>query len=326
MHAHLHIEALGELEALALLHFRWLRAVHAVAFMQGGEKPPALKIGPALERWAESGGSGAEILDRTAAVATLQRLARDQERQAADLLAQAGGGGQPAHESYAALMTQAEVFATELRRLQASLHQELAKIDPLTGVHNRQGMLRDLSREWTRAMRTDEPCAVGVLDLDHFKRINDTYGHIAGDKVLCATARFLRRRLRPYDLLYRFGGEEFLLCLPNADIEQALQVLERIRRLMARLPVRVDHTQTLGLTCSIGLALMRPRERPMETVARADQAMYAAKAAGRNRVCVHPDDAPSEEDDASPTDCVTAGATEDGGVYFGFRASGDARR
>ncbi len=282
-------EALRQLDGLAADVFRWLRAVHAATWVGGAAAGiPPLSVPAALEHWCEAAGSETEVAARRAAVAELRRRTRTLQALAADLL---DYGGAPPPGAYDRLLAETGALAAAVRRLDAALRQEAAETDPLTGIHNRQGMLRDLTREWTRAARTNSPCAVAVLDLDHFKRINDTYGHVAGDKVLCAAAHFLRRRLRPYDLLYRFGGEEFLLCLPNADSAQARHVLERIRRLMARLPVRVDHTRALAMTCSIGIALMRRDESPAETVARADWAMYAAKAGGRNQVRIDPADA-----------------------------------
>jgi diguanylate cyclase len=163
----------------------------------------------------------------------------------------------------------------------------MAETDPLTDVHNRLGMMRDLDREWQRSIRTGQPCCVALIDLDHFKCINDTHGHLAGDKVLSIAGRFFMRRLRPYDRVYRYGGEEFLFVLPNTDLAMAERVLNRLRSLMARVPVRLMDGCVLRVTASIGITEMSsPDDSPTVVLARADRAVYAAKNAGRNRVCV----------------------------------------
>jgi diguanylate cyclase (GGDEF)-like protein len=158
--------------------------------------------------------------------------------------------------------------------------------DALTQVHNRRSILERLEAEVQRNLRSGTPLAVALLDLDHFKRVNDTWGHPTGDRVLRETARVLRDTVRESDLLGRYGGEEFLLLLPDTTLETARPLLERCRRALAQIEIRADNGETFAVSASFGLTCSLPG-RPVDASAltrRADEALYNAKAAGRNRV------------------------------------------
>lgn len=159
--------------------------------------------------------------------------------------------------------------------------------DALTGLANRRAAAERLDIERGRALRRDEPLSVLMLDIDHFKRVNDQWGHANGDRVLVAVAGVLRDELRGIDLPVRHGGEEFLAILPGTGAPQALEVAGRIRERIARLRVPLPAT-TLGITASFGVATLLPGEGVANLVARADAALYAAKATGRDR-CVAAD-------------------------------------
>jgi diguanylate cyclase (GGDEF)-like protein len=166
--------------------------------------------------------------------------------------------------------------------------------DALTGLSNRRAASERLDAERRRAGRRGEPLSVLLLDLDHFKRVNDCWGHAAGDRVLVAVAQVLREELRGIDLAVRHGGEEFLAVLPGTGTRQALDVAARLRARIAREPVTLPPDVILGVTASIGVATLLPGESVASLVARADAALYAAKAAGRD-CCVAAeggDDAP----------------------------------
>jgi diguanylate cyclase (GGDEF)-like protein len=149
---------------------------------------------------------------------------------------------------------------------------ELARVDGLTGVANRRVWDEELARGMERARRTGQRCSVGLLDLDHFKRYNDTHGHQRGDALLRDTARALGARLRSGDLLARYGGEEFAVLLHGCDLRSALKMFERLQGVPPE-----------GQTFSAGVADSDGREEGSRVVARADEALYRAKAAGRNR-------------------------------------------
>ena len=170
--------------------------------------------------------------------------------------------------------------------------REQATTDTLTGVANRRMIVEALDRELERSLRVGAPCAVVFVDLDHFKRVNDTHGHAAGDAVLRATASTMRSTLRPYDLIGRYGGEEFVVVLPGCDAAGAQAAAERLRASIAAAAVSVGKV-TLRVTCSLGIAVAGPgsaRDRD-GLLAAADAALYEAKKAGRNRaVMARPDE------------------------------------
>lgn len=162
----------------------------------------------------------------------------------------------------------------------------LAKHDELTGLANRRHMLERMEAERLRSHRTGRPLLLALLDLDHFKNVNDTHGHAAGDQVLQAFVGGVQAMVRGTDVLARWGGEEFVLMLPETDAAGAEELLEHLRHAVQALEVPVDG-QTLRITVSIGLAAGRPGETVAQTLDRADQAVYQAKAWGRNRVVCH---------------------------------------
>ena len=157
----------------------------------------------------------------------------------------------------------------------------LARTDPLTGLANRRALGEALQREVGRARRDGRPLAAVALDLDHFKRVNDSYGHATGDRLLVAVGGALLSSVRPYDLAARTGGEELLVLLPGANLVTAAEVAERFRTRIAGLVVDgLPET----VTASAGVAVLEGDEREEGFLARADQALYEAKRLGRNRV------------------------------------------
>jgi len=168
----------------------------------------------------------------------------------------------------------------------------LATTDPLTSLPNHRTVMNRLEEEISRCQRTQESCAVLFIDLDHFKQINDTWGHRAGDAVLCETARKLRQALRLEDFVGRYGGEEFALVLTEAALPEARRIADRLQHLLADEPFHweaEDSSQaaSISITGSIGIAVFREHGQTCETlIEAADNAMYHAKRSGRNRVCV----------------------------------------
>lgn len=164
--------------------------------------------------------------------------------------------------------------------------ERLAAVDPLTEAYNRRFGLGRLREEFSRAVRAENPLGVLMLDLDHFKAVNDTYGHLVGDRVLRAVAGACRRVIREGDVLVRYGGEEFLVLLPGAGTEDLAQVGERLRRAVAETWV-VDGEQRIHVTVSLGGATYRDAaDSPEALVAMSDAALYEAKESGRDRLVV----------------------------------------
>ncbi|RME88031.1 MAG: diguanylate cyclase [Anaerolineae bacterium] len=173
--------------------------------------------------------------------------------------------------------------------------QAQALTDPLTGLYNRRGLMELGRLELARARRRNKPLSGIMLDIDHFKRVNDTYGHLVGDQVLQALARRCENITREFDLVGRYGGEEFLILLPEADWRAGKNIAERLRATVANvaIPTRAG---PLRVTVSLGVSQVRSGEETLEgVIERADQALYRAKEMGRNRVVVFEEMASLEE-------------------------------
>lgn len=169
--------------------------------------------------------------------------------------------------------------------LMAQLEQQ-ALTDPLTGLPNRRAFDLEAARVMAHAKREGWPVTVGIADIDWFKKVNDQYGHAAGDTVLRSVAQATQTLVRGGDLFGRIGGEEFGLLMPRATASQALAIVERIRVLLAENPIVLPSEESIGITISIGLAQLDPTTSFETALAQADAALYQAKLTGRNRVVV----------------------------------------
>lgn len=180
----------------------------------------------------------------------------------------------------------------ELRRTNTEVNitnrmlKTMALEDQLTELPNRRAGLEALDKAWSKATRDEEPLLVMIMDIDHFKNVNDTYGHDAGDEVLRETAKAMKGAIRDYDEICRFGGEEFLVVCPGAGVDVAVQVGDRIRRAVENNHVDTPDFQG-SITISIGAAVREEQTpSPKDLIKLADEALYAAKEAGRNKVCI----------------------------------------
>jgi diguanylate cyclase (GGDEF)-like protein len=162
--------------------------------------------------------------------------------------------------------------------------REGARVDHLTGVLNRRAIEERLEAAWEQHRRTGCGLAIAMMDLDHFKRINDLQGHEAGDRALALAGETLREQLRPYDSVGRWGGEEFLLIWLGPSAEGVQRSCERLREVLA---LRAQEQLKMPLTASFGVAVLRASDvAEVELVRRADAALYQAKREGRDRVCL----------------------------------------
>ena len=174
---------------------------------------------------------------------------------------------------------------TERLRDSVQTSIELAITDALTGLHNRRYMETHMSGLVEQALSRGHPLAVLVLDIDHFKSINDAHGHDAGDEVLREFALRVRKSIRGIDLACRYGGEEFVVFMPETDLAAATAVAERLRRRIASEPFPIrERAQGIDVTISIGIAALGADDDAASVIKRADQALYRAKHNGRNRV------------------------------------------
>lgn len=189
------------------------------------------------------------------------------------------------HDDMSDMRRRVQQAEVEVERLMTELTQasEMVRVDPLTGALNRKGMEEAMQREVARTRRQDAPLAIALLDIDNFKQINDSLGHRAGDLALQHLANVTRETIRPQDTLVRYGGEEFIIILPDTTMEAAVKAMERVQRELTRRYFLSDNNKLL-ITFSAGVSVLNSTEEPSETIRRADQAMYLAKRAGKNRV------------------------------------------
>jgi diguanylate cyclase (GGDEF)-like protein len=214
----------------------------------------------------------------------LGAIQRDMHDAARDALHLAQGGHRPTQTVYDRCIDLSLRLNTKLRHLQLEIIGELLSSDPLTGCFSRRGMISRLQSEQERSLRIQRPCCLCLMDFDHFKQVNDQCGHQAGDAVLRQGTRFAQNILRKYDSIFRYGGEEFLICLPSTPLDGALQVIERIRSGLEALPIATLEGKALRVTASFGLVEMHARKPVEDSIAVADEALLLAKQNGRNRI------------------------------------------
>jgi two-component system, cell cycle response regulator len=176
----------------------------------------------------------------------------------------------------------------------------LASEDELTRLLNRRAFFTLMTRELARCRRYSYPLGVVMVDVDHFKAVNDRYGHASGDAVLAHVSAMLRQTVRTTDLAARWGGEEFVVALTSTPLQGALVVAERLRQVLSSTPVRTSGGQELTVTASLGVSSLQPGDTVESVVDRADRAMYRAKHQGRNRVVAAPQTEEEETEHAGP--------------------------
>ncbi|HSV29793.1 MAG TPA: diguanylate cyclase [Candidatus Omnitrophota bacterium] len=266
-------------------HVDWLqRWYSAIINKNGADVPDPGASCCGFDRWCrDAAGPFAEF----GGFAELKAQHDEVHARAAEITARSDAGTTVTTSDYESLMHLLIAFGTAAQALEREAWKVLATVDPLTGLSNRQSMRDQMMRERDRTIRMKQPCCVALVDVDHFKKINDAFGHPQGDRVLRAIAELLRETMRPYDMIYRYGGEEFLLCLPGADLVVGAQVAERLRREIAALDIRTAKGERIPVTATIGLSAMCAELGVEDTVEQADKALYDGKRGGRNRVMVY---------------------------------------
>jgi diguanylate cyclase (GGDEF)-like protein len=227
-------------------------------------------------------GSAPDKLRGHPGFVALETEHRNMHQLAANLLRTAASGAAISSLDFDSFANALERLRLQLRTLKRELEDALYNLDSLTGANSRIGMLTKLREQQELVKRRVQPCCIAMMDMDHFKAVNDRYGHMAGDRVLATSARSVLEHLRPYDKLFRYGGEEFLICLQNTDATTGHEIAERLRQSLAATAIEHDGKATLHVTASFGLASLEPDISVEQSIERADKAMYAAKNAGRN--------------------------------------------
>ncbi len=225
---------------------------------------------------------GQRLLHDHPSFAAIEGEHRRMHQSAARLLLASAEGNPIGVQNYELLTSAVKLLRLEATSLKRELEDMLSHIDPLTGVNSRTLLLTVLREQHALVKRKVMPCTVVMMDLDHFKAVNDTYGHQAGDRVLNACAQFVMQRLRPYDKVFRYGGEEFVLTLQSVNTDVAMDIVGHLREGLAKMPINYNE-MLIGITASFGVAPLDADYSVEQSLDNADQALYAAKSAGRNR-------------------------------------------
>ncbi|MEQ9328429.1 MAG: diguanylate cyclase [Rhodospirillales bacterium] len=285
-------EMLAALDSAIGDHVDWATAWFCAALAGGGFSNADLDDDPnsadLFHQWLGR-NSGSPLLEQPAfqALRSLHRETRQTGRGLARRIEAGNDVGSYEIEAFADLVKQ---FHAAARRLEKAFGVAASELDPLTGLHNRFAMRRELLRERERSLRNGKPCTIAIADLDHFKSINDQFGHAAGDKALQAAAEILSRNVRPFDHVFRYGGEEFLICLPDAGPNRSSAILDRIRQVLGATPIEIGLGEPLRITASFGAAMIAELTPLDATIEAADEALYQAKQDGRNRIVIHQPD------------------------------------
>lgn len=213
----------------------------------------------------------------------LEEAHREMHRQAAHLLALSSDRQEIPMADYERFTHELKRLRLQIETLKRELEDEIYNVDALTGASSRVGMLTKLREQHELVKRDLETCVIVMMDIDKFKAVNDTYGHAAGDRALATFAQHVMRNTRPFDRLFRYGGEEFLLCIPHTDIDAARRMIERIRSELEKIDIACPGYPPFHISASFGMTALDPDVPVTDSIDRADLAVYAAKTQGRNR-------------------------------------------
>ena len=241
------------------------------------------ELGSQTGRFHESVGRYAEVIEKADTLESLAGVVREmveESRSVQSLVSQTQQRLRDEHSRAASLDKRVNELETELRRL-----SEEVSTDQLTQIANRRGLLQAFEAERARMERTGSNLCVGLLDIDNFKRLNDEFGHAAGDEALRSLAAVVSRTLRPTDVTARYGGEEFVVLLPDTPVEEGQLILTRLQRSLTG-GLFMHEERQIFVTFSAGVTAYQDGERIEDALERADQALYQAKRTGKNRTCV----------------------------------------
>jgi diguanylate cyclase (GGDEF)-like protein len=205
-------------------------------------------------------------------------------RMASRLLSKVIGGKKIAVDEYETFYAIQKRLRLRLHTLNNELKNKVGNIDALTGLYNRREMFDELAKQLELVNRGVYEVSIALMDVDHFKSINDTYGHLSGDRLLAELGDYLKQAVRAYDSVYRYGGDEFLVLLPDTPPQAAREILGRLHKTLGTLTVDANDQRSITVTTSFGVASLRPGIDLEGSIQAADQALYKAKLAGRNRL------------------------------------------
>lgn len=283
----LKLRTIQDLDRIADSHIQWLHGYHRALLC--GVSPDPTVTAPDAHHSCPFGVwyRQLDLADYQPFTPHLQRVEawHRQMHESAAALAQNRSDTAIVADAYDRFADHAYRFKTGVRALQMKLIKDVCLIDHLTGVWNRSSLAQRLSEECDRMQRYGGNSCLCMMDIDHFKLVNDRHGHAVGDRVLQLVAATAQRRLRRFDSIFRYGGEEFLICLPRASVAEAEASMERVRADIAAASIVLDDGQEIRVTASFGVSELRLATGCEDAIEAADQALFMAKATGRNRVC-----------------------------------------
>ncbi len=270
-------------------HTVWLKNLHLSLICGGAPVNPHDTDADAhrlclFGRWYYD--EGRAQLSEFEAAAQIEQLHHEMHDSARRLLLHTDRNRPVCSEDYEHFIELAIRFKSRVRALQSDFISRVCTVDQLTGAWNRHEMFNRLNQEYERNRRMGAVCSLVMMDVDHFKRINDEFGHRVGDEVLKQLVSLCSGLLRTYDAVFRYGGEEFLFCFPGSDTGSAVGMVERLRETINRRSFVVGNGMSLNITASFGIATLSGEKSLDDTMLEADHALLAAKNTGRNRYCV----------------------------------------
>lgn len=282
------LKTIQDLDRISDAHLQWMSGYHRVLIC-GAPADPEVAAPDAHRTCAFGTWYGsldlAEYQSWSAHLKQIDAMHRQMHETAARLLH--GRAKIPLFaEEYDRFAEHVYRFKTGIRALQMKLIKDVCLVDHLTGVWNRSSLTQRVSEEHDRVLRHGGSCCLSMMDLDHFKAINDRHGHAVGDEVLQEVTKIARQRLRRYDSVFRYGGEEFLFCLPRTSPFEAVASMERIRADIAEARLAAGSGLDIRITASFGVAELSVSRPIEESIEAADHALFQAKAGGRNRIFV----------------------------------------
>lgn len=277
--------ALKELEQALYNHHQWAETLYGVLICR--LTPDERDISREAHRFCRFGQwyykSGSVAFENHPGFAEIGLEHERMHQYARNLLQLSADGAPISITEYDRFVTALKRLGLEISTIRHEIEHALFNLDPLTGTPSRVEMLSKL-REQQEFVRRDHPCAVVMMDLDHFKSVNDQYGHVVGDKVLVTFAHYIMANLRPFDKVFRYGGEEFLMILADTDVQTGHAIIDRLREELASLPLEFNGNGVFHVTVSFGMTALDPEISVERSIDRADKALYVAKKNGRNQV------------------------------------------
>ena len=280
--------AIAVLDQALFNHIQWTDALNVTLICH--LRPDARDLEPHSHRDCRFGqwyySNDAWVVNTNPNFQELEEAHREMHEHAAHLLTLSMEGQEIPMVDYMQFAHDLKHVRLLIETLKRELEDEIYNVDALTGASSRVGMLTKLREQHELVKRKLESCVIVMMDIDRFKLVNDRYGHLVGDQALATFSHHVMSHTRPFDRLFRYGGEEFLLCVPHTDLHTAHEMIERIRSELAELEISVEGFPPFHITASFGMTLLDPDASVADCIERADRATYATKQRGRNKTVI----------------------------------------